>query len=219
MEPIKYYDLSYQVYEKIKNMILNDELKPGEKIKQENISQQLGVSRTPLHKAFQMLENEFLVESIPRRGIFVKNIELQQIIDVFECREGLEVIAARRIAENVTEEKVKTLRAYFEPFEANPDHIDATHYQIADREFHNAILKLSGNEILMKLDVLGNIIVRTYQRGLVRSPKETLAEHKAIIDAIEAGDAVGVEKLIRGHLNTSRNNLKRLIAEEKSIKI
>jgi len=74
-------------------MILAGELKPGEKLPQEKIAEQLGVSRMPLHKAFVMLEDEFLVESIPRRGIFIRKPDIQEIIDAFECREGLEGIA------------------------------------------------------------------------------------------------------------------------------
>ena len=65
---IEYYDLSLQAYKRIKDMIINDELRGGEKIIQEKLAVELGVSRMPLHKAFQMLENELLVESLPQIG-------------------------------------------------------------------------------------------------------------------------------------------------------
>ncbi|MCF8362670.1 MAG: GntR family transcriptional regulator, partial [Prolixibacteraceae bacterium] len=77
---IEYYDLSLQVYKRIKDMILNDEIPAGEKIVQEKLAAELGVSRMPLHKAFQMLENEMLVESVPRRGYFVRKFDPQEII-------------------------------------------------------------------------------------------------------------------------------------------
>lgn len=217
MDPIKYFDLSYQVYEKIKDMILNDVLKPGDKIKQESIAAQLGVSRTPLHKAFQMLENEYLVESIPRRGIFVKKIDIAQVCDVFECREGLEAIAARRVARNHTAEDLKLLRSYFDSFiGVSPEEIDMQQYQIADREFHNTMLQLSGNQIIMNLDILGNILVRSYMKGLIREPKITLDEHMAILDAIEKRDEERAEKLVKEHLQKSYVELRGMLNEQEN---
>ena len=217
MDPIKYYDLSYQVYEKIKNMILNDELKPGDKIKQESIAAQLGVSRTPLHKAFQMLENEYLVESIPRRGIFVRKIDLAQVCDVFECREGLEAIAARRVARTHTKEDLVLLKSYFAPFVGlASEKINLQLYQIADREFHNTMLQLSGNKIIMNLDILGNILVRSYMKGLIREPDVTLSEHLAILDAIEKRNELLAEKLVKEHLQKSYEELRRTIETKKS---
>jgi DNA-binding GntR family transcriptional regulator len=72
---IQYQDLSYEVYKRLKAMILSNELLPGEQLKQEHIAARLGISRMPLHKAFQMLENEMLVENLPRRGFFVTRID------------------------------------------------------------------------------------------------------------------------------------------------
>lgn len=215
MDPIKYYDLSYMVYEKIKDMILNDVLKPGDKIKQESIAAQLGVSRTPLHKAFQMLENEYLVESIPRRGIFVKKINLTQVCDVFECREGLEAIAARRVARNHTREELSILKSYFESYlNIPPEDINPHDYQIADREFHNTMLQLSGNQIIMNLDVLGNILVRSYMKGLIRKPQDTLVEHIAILEAIEKRDEELAERLVKEHLRKSYEELRNMMTEQ-----
>ncbi len=207
MQQVKYYDLSYQVYQRIKEMILSNQFKPGEKLLQEKIAAELGVSRTPLHKAFQMLENEYLVESIPRRGMFVKKIDLKQIKDAFECREAIEGIAARRVATQIQAKDLKALKKIFEPFTADRDNIDEEAYRKADREFHNLILHLSGNEILIKMDVTSNVLVRTYTQGLVRNPSETLDEHIGIIQAIELGDGDMAEKRIREHSRKSNREL------------
>lgn len=188
-------------------MILSNQFKPGEKLLQEKIAAELGVSRTPLHKAFQMLENEYLVESIPRRGMFVKKIDLKQIKDAFECREAIEGIAARRVATQIQAKDLKALKKIFEPFTADRDNIDEEAYRKADREFHNLILHLSGNEILIKMDVTSNVLVRTYTQGLVRNPSETLDEHIGIIQAIELGDGDMAEKRIREHSRKSNREL------------
>ncbi len=97
---IEYQDLSYEVYKRLKAMILANEFEPGQKLKQEEIATMLGVSRMPLHKAFQILENEMLVENLPRRGFYVTKIDINQLIDAFECREALEGVAVRRATSN-----------------------------------------------------------------------------------------------------------------------
>ena len=211
MHQVHYFDLSFQAYERLKEMILKDQLKPGEKLRQEKIAAQLGVSRTPLHKAFQMLENEFLVESVPRRGFFVKKLDLKQIYDAFECREAIEGLAARRLAKTIKKKDIETLRLLFEPFNDQNSVIEHEPYQRADREFHNTIIKLSGNQILLKLDVTGNILLRTYSKGLVREPKDTLQEHFAIIDALESHDGEMAEMLVKMHTRKSMAYLEKLL--------
>ena len=205
-KPIEYYDLSLQAYKRIKDMIINDELKGGEKIIQEKLAIELGISRMPLHKAFQMLENEFLVESLPRRGFFVTRIDKKQLIDAFECREALEGVAVRRATQIMTREELAYLKSLFKPF-IGKSKIDHKKYIEADQEFHNSIIKFSRNEILKKFEVISNITYRTYRGGLIRTPTETLPEHLAIIEAIEKMDAELAEKLTREHSRKSRKCL------------
>ena len=111
---IQHQDLSYEIYKRLKSMILSNELSSGAKLKQEHIATLFGVSRMPLHRAFQMLENEMLIESIPRRGYFVTKVGIDQLIDSFECREALESMAARRAARNITKNELNYLKSLFE---------------------------------------------------------------------------------------------------------
>lgn len=203
---IPYEDLSYSVYKRLKAMILSGELASGERLKQEHIAALLGVSRMPLHKAFQMLENEMLVENLPRRGFYVTKIDASQLIDAFECREALEGVAVRRVANTISEEDLGHLKSLFSKFIGKTS-IDHKEYIEADQEFHNSILKMSGNQILSRFDVISNISIRTYRGGLIRTPEDTLPEHLAIIKAIEENDAELAEKLLRSHLLKSRNAL------------
>ena len=197
---IQYFDLSYQVYQKLKEMILNEEFKPGEKLLQEKIALMLGVSRTPLHKAFQMLEDEFLVESIPRRGIFVRKIDMDEIIDTFECREVLEGLAAKRVASRITAEEISNLKTIFEPFQ-NKNEIKIEEYHKCDQDFHHLIISISQNKILQKMEILSNVMHKTNFHGLFRPPVETMIEHFNIIDAFEKKEALKAEQLMREHLH------------------
>ena len=195
---IQHFDLSFEVYKRLKAMILANELKPGEKLKQEHVAAMLGVSRMPLHKAFQMLENEMLVENIPRRGFYVTEIDNNKLLDAFECREVLEGIAARRVAKVISESELKQLKRIFSSF-IGKNKIDIKKYIEADQAFHNLILKISGNQVLQKFEIFKNITSQTYRGGLIREPEETLPEHLDIIDAIEKGDSELAERLMRDH--------------------
>ena len=205
---LEYYDLSFLAYKRIKKMILSNELEAGEKIIQEKLAAELGVSRMPLHKAFQMLENELLVESIPRRGIFVTHFDLSEIKDAFECREAIEGVAARKAALLISAEKLRFLYDLFLPFENDLQNVDIIKYEEADRQFHKALLEISENKILQRMEIFGNVITRTYQRGLKREPAETYPEHLAIIDAIAAKNGDEAERLTRLHFRKTLDQLK-----------
>lgn len=188
-------------------MILANEFEPGAKLKQEHIAKMFGVSRMPLHRSFQMLENEMLVESIPRRGYFVTKVTYNQLIDAFECREALEGLAARRAAQNITKDQLEYLYSLFLKFN-KVKNIDANEYLEADQEFHNMIMLISGNQMLNKLEMLGNNTIRTFRGGLLRPPNETLPEHLEILKALENKDGELAEKLIREHDRKSTDTLR-----------
>ena len=204
--PIPYTDLSYQVYERLKEMIISGELKPGEKMKQEHIASQLGVSRMPLHKAFQMLEDELLVENLPRRGFYVRQPTIEEYIEAFECREALEGLAARKAAELMTLEEIEELRELFMQFRAQ-DEIDLKEYIKADQVFHESIIKASGNNLLQKLNRKGNVLIRTFPKGIVMSVEESLNDHFRILKALEARNAGLAEKLVKDHARKARDIL------------
>lgn len=212
---IKHTDLSFEVYKRLKAMILANEFEPGEKLVQEQIAALFGVSRMPLHKAFQMLENEMLVENLPRRGFYVTEIDNALMLDAFECREALEGIAARRATSVISEEELDEIRNLFTPF-VGKKKIDIKKYIEADQEFHNAILKISGNQVLQKFEVVKNITSQTYRGGLIRQPEETLPEHLAIIEAIACGNGALAEKLMREHSLRTQELIKTKLESDKN---
>ncbi len=206
MSKIEHVELSRQVYRQIKKMILSRELEPGQKILQEKLADELGVSRTPLLKALQMLEYEMLVKSIPRRGMQVRELTMADMVDVFECRMVLEGLAAGLAAAKVTRDDITFFNELFSQFDQKQ--IDLKSYERADQKFHAALLKIAGNKILQRLEMIGNIHILAYQKGLLRSPEETLQEHFAVIDALAAGDENRAEAKMRYHLQRSLDKLK-----------
>lgn len=204
MEQIQSYpaNLINPVYEKIKQMIKEGELKPGEKIRQEKMAIQLGISRTPLVKALHLLEKEFFVENLPRRGMYVRKFSLEEMIDAFECRLSLEMTAVRLLARKITDDQLSELNSLFEPF-LDENTINADLYQQADEQFHALIIDFTENKFIKRMEAFANIQSVTYQYGLIRPPEETLQEHMDVLTAFRENNPENAEEAMRLHLRRS----------------
>lgn len=208
--------LVHKVYQDLKNMILNGELKPGDKLYQERIAEKLGVSRTPLVKAFQILEQEMIIESIPRRGMYVKSINVFDMLNAFECRQGIETTAVRMLTNKISSDQLKELRGYFNPF-MNSKNIDHNSYLKADSEFHLRLIQMTDNDFLIRINQIAHIFNHTYMKGLIREPKETLSEHLMILSAMEMKDAGLAEECMRSHIRKSVEKIRKSISDIKNI--
>lgn len=200
---IQHSDLSLPVYEELKQMILTNQLKPGEKLLQEKLAAQLGVSRTPLLKAMQMLEFDYLVESIPRRGMFVKKLTVHEMRDIYDVREGIETVAVRLVIERAGENQLKKLENIWNRFTGKKG-INREQYQKADDEFHALLLEFSGNKILEKTYRNSFLQARIVQMGIMRAPEETLQEHLDLVAAIVKRDVDKADEVIKNHLRRSK---------------
>ncbi|MFO7737329.1 MAG: GntR family transcriptional regulator [Desulfatiglandaceae bacterium] len=208
----EYENLDYKAYHVLKDMIINRELLPGEKIPQEKVAADLGISRTPLVNALKFLEHEKLIKALPRRGYFVRLFTQQEMISIFELREVLEGLAARRACEQISEAGIHKLKGFFKRFEGVSKIEDFKDYAKEDRKFHNFVTDTGAKEFLRSILVTYNVIVFSYQldaeEGLVRPPSETIKEHSAIIRAITHRDPEQAEMLMRLHLRRSLEVLK-----------
>jgi DNA-binding GntR family transcriptional regulator len=207
-------NLDHKAYRILKAMIMERQLLPGDKIPQEKLADELGISRTPLVNALKFLEHEKLVQSIPRRGFFVRLFSLKEMVSIFELREVLEGLSARRAARNVTDREIEQLKPFFNQFENLAGIHDIKAYAREDRRFHNFITDIGAKEFLRSILETYNIISFSYQwesstEGLVRPPDETIHEHRAIIQAICRRDEASAEQLMRRHLSNSAAILRR----------
>ncbi len=202
MSQISTNELSLLAYKKVKAMIIAKKLVPGKKIVQDKLADDLGISRTPLRSALQKLEAENLVQSIPRRGMIVREFSDKEIIEIYDCRVALEGTAVRLFTDIASATTIKKLKALFDPFVAGK--ININKYQKVDSEFHNTILEKCGNQMLYQLFQKGNLLLCIDLIGLVRPPSETIQEHLDIIKAIKKRDALTAESLLKAHLNKSK---------------
>lgn len=214
---IDYENLDQKVYQVVKQLIEERKLLPGQKIPQEKLAKELGISRTPLISALKFLEHEKLVEAKPRRGFFVRLFTKEEMISIFEIRELLEGLSARRAAKCITPERVKFLRDIFKDFMGIGDIVDYPAYARADRQFHTSIAEIGAKEFLATILQTLNIITLAYQNitseGLIREPNETIKDHLLIIDALSNHDPEQAEERMRDHLKTTIAQLKNNQAE------
>lgn len=201
-------NLDQKAYQILKNMIVERQLLPGDKIPQEKLAEDLGISRTPLINALKFLEKEKLVRSIPRRGFFMRKFTKREMISIFELREVLEGLAARKAAQKITEKQIAQLSRFFQEFSGDREIKDIRAYAREDRRFHNFLLEIGAKEFLKSILETYNIISSSYQvlapEGLVRPPGETIREHRAMIAAIARRDAEAAENIMRQHFKRSR---------------
>ena len=206
-------NLDQKAYSILKNMIIERKLLPGKKIPQEKLAQDLGISRTPLISALKFLEQEKLVESVPRRGFYVRLFSKEEMVYIFELREVLEGLAARRAASRITDSQIKKLNNFFQSFAKQKNISNYKGYAREDRQFHNFVIDIGAKAFLKSILLTTNIISFSYQvlqtEGLVRPPNDTIQEHLAVIEAIKDRDPEAAENLMRQHFKKSLAYLKR----------
>jgi DNA-binding GntR family transcriptional regulator len=172
------------------------------RLDERQLSQDLGVSRTPIREALTLLEQEGFVRSVPRRGIFVVRKSKREIIDMIVVWAGLESMAARLAAERATDDDLTGLRKLFEEFQNEPPSEHMSEYSAANIKFHQTIIKLGGNQLIV--DMTENLFIhiraiRTVSLRQDNRAARSMAEHMQIIGALEARDADRAERLVREH--------------------
>jgi DNA-binding GntR family transcriptional regulator len=204
---IEHENLDDKIYARLKRMIADAELPPGQRILQEKLARDMGVSRTPLVNALKRLAQERLVEWVSRRGIYVKRFSLREMAQLFEVREGLEPIAARLAAVRISPAEVLDFKSIFDGFTTQPSPADVQRYLTCDRRFHWRLVELADNPHLAAAMESVNIMISAYQVGVPRSLAESLPEHQAILEALARRDPDGSEAAMRVHIRRSVERL------------
>jgi DNA-binding GntR family transcriptional regulator len=205
MDKIRRTVLSGAVYDRIKVLILEGELQAGEKLQKHDLAKKIGVSLTPVNDALNRLSGGGYLEQREGQGFFVREYTAEDLREIFAVRAGLEGIAARICAVEHRDEIAPVL-SLFDPFAHPLSDREAHAYYLADKEFHNGLLARCGNSFMSQMNDTYAYMMRSYQKGLLRSPEETLDEHRRIISAIREGDGEGAQLAMTDHLiNTLRS--------------
>jgi DNA-binding GntR family transcriptional regulator len=194
-----------QAYAALKRAIASADIysRPDEiRIDERALCQQLGVSRTPVREAMTLLEQEGFLRTEPRRGIFIVRKTRRQIVEMIQVWAALEGMAARLATKGASDKEIAALRDIFSSFaDANPaEKIDE--YSDANIAFHQALIKLSGSDLIVGITDNLFLHVRSVRRVTIAHgdrAERSLADHLKIIEALAKRNAERAEKLSREH--------------------
>ena len=200
--PLLHESLGERVYRTVRDLILSQVFPPGSKLNVEQICRDLGVSRTPVWDTMRRLESEGLVNTVPRHGVFVLNYGSDQIRDLFVVRGALEALAVRQAAQNLDTDSRTALEATMVELEHAASAGEMERYSRAAIEFHDRVLGASRNRVLSRLleNVYAQILVlRLRSLYLPERVASSVAEHRALFEAVLAGHGEEGERLARAH--------------------
>ena len=193
-------NLDDRVYDRIKTMIVAGRLLPGERVVPEQLAQEMGVSRTPMLSALKRLTQESMLEWRPRRGVFVRRLSARELALIFEIREVVEGLAARRAAQRIKPSEVRELRALFAGIDTAETPQNRRRYLLQDWEFHTRLLRMADSKPLTQTVQSVNIMVLAFGGGVIRPITEVMSEHEMIFDALAKQDADAAEAAMRLHI-------------------
>lgn len=199
--------LSEQAYERIKSQILTLQLRPGHFFTEAQLSESLGLGRTPVHQAVHRLSLEGLIEIIPRKGLIVRPDSMNEVVHLLEARWALEPSIAALAAERATPQQIEQLQALIGNQEAMAGRGDRTTFMDADRSFHRIIANAADNPVLADLiRPLHERSARLWHLQLIHADdlERTKREHEAIVDAIVRGDKTAAAKAMQQHIASLR---------------
>jgi DNA-binding GntR family transcriptional regulator len=204
-----YLSLKDRVYQNIKFQIINNNLKPGIRLLEEEIAKAMSISRAPIREAFNRLEKEGFITIIPRKGAAVSNITTQMIKDIFEIRENLESLAIKNSLGKISMENLEKIGNNFKKFINKPTNVEnRMQYLSLDKKFHNLLIKNCGNEKLV--EILSNLQEQIHWmrnislKGITFSG--SIEEHLSIIESLKKNDADLVIKSLMKHLERAKES-------------
>ncbi len=172
------------------------------RLDERQLASDLGVSRTPVREALAQLEREGFVRSVPRRGIYVVRKTRREVIELITAWAALEGMAARLATENAGEDEITALRRMFTTFEGGEVQAKLDEYSEVNIEFHQAIIRMSHNRVL--IDMAENLfthmrMIRRKTIGEMDRADRSIRDHMHIIEALEARNTNRAEELVRSH--------------------
>ncbi len=202
--------LRNKVFKSIKSQILNGKYRTGETLIESKLAEELGVSRTPIREAIQLLEIEGLVQTLPNKGTIVLGISTEDVRDIYTIRCLIEGLAARWATERMSPTQKKDLQRTLDLMEFYAAKNEMNELTELDNQFHQQIYEASGSKMLKQ--TLGNLhqFVQFARQESLMVPhrvEDTLHEHRAILSALLDGNPEEAEKAMADHVNKASQNI------------
>jgi DNA-binding GntR family transcriptional regulator len=209
--PLENRTLREQVIDHLREEILSSRLAPGEELGEVALARSLGISRGPLREALGQLAAEGLVTIVPRRGAVVKRLTYREFIDSYQVREALESLAIKLAVPRLSDADKAELHRMAEDMERAADAADTDRFFEINRRFHARLVHASGNQ---KLEEVHGQLVAQMARLLKQSVElrggmaQSAAEHRAILEAVDAGDPLLAARLLEEHIEVPQRMLR-----------
>ncbi|MFZ6690386.1 phosphonate utilization associated transcriptional regulator [Undibacterium sp. SXout20W] len=194
----------------IERMILAGEISSGTKLNEASLAEMLGVSRGPVREAFRSLEENGLVRQEKNCGVYVRQISIEEADEIYEIREALDELVGRKLAKTITQTQLKELRSMVDKMEKLAEKKNVSSYSLLNLEFHDVLVKMTGNEKL--LNTYRRLVkeLNLYRRNALEQQGTlpiSIHEHREIVELIAAGNVDAAGNMMRQHVIDSRQRM------------
>lgn len=214
--------LTTRVQAAIESMIMSGELRGGESVNEVALSEKFGTSRGPLREACRALAQEGLLVAIPNRGVFVRELDLREALEVYDIRSALDELLGRLIAERVTDAQVDELNHLIAEMDQAATDKDMERYYPVNVEFHNRLLAFADNR---RLERLYRSLVKELhlfrRKGLLQSGSMRISneEHRRIVQTIAERDPIAAGVGMKSHVLSAKQRLLAAVEAERAQQI
>lgn len=193
-----------QVLAELRRRIVNGDYPPGQRLTEDRLAADFGVSRNPVREALRIVQADGLVTMTPRRGAVVATPDASSVADLFAVRSSLETVAARMAAERATAQDVADLRALLDAAREATERDDLSRVAELNGDLHMRVIATSGNRWLSSISSSLYLHVHwVFRIGAAHRAPHSWQEHIRLVDAIEAGDPDEAEAAARAHVDAA----------------
>jgi DNA-binding GntR family transcriptional regulator len=215
-------NLSARVYNQIKQLILCNEIMPGQKLHHQELSERLGVSRTPVREALTRLVQEGYVSFLPNRGFTCKEIRIQEAEELYDLREALEAFAVEKAIAKLTQASLDQLRKKMSSYGRDVQKRFTRERLVYDQDVHMQIIRLAGNETLTNTlsHVFERIVLKRRTDGLYDPARGLTAheEHMRLLHAMQQRNVSAAVAIIREHIQAGKKNVMADLEQRQAIR-
>lgn len=206
----KLLPIKEQIYNIIKDNILNGTFKPGQRLQELEIAAQFNVSRSPVREVLKELVGEGILEDIPNKGVYVRKLDKKYMQDIYEIRELIEKYSIKKAISKLCPEDIKKLDEIYNSLEESFSMHDINEYARIDTELHNFIVYLSGNNFAYHIVEKGFALLQPFRTISLHDKnrfEESLIEHKNIIEGIKEKNFEKAWQWASKHLILAKNQV------------
>ncbi|MDX6750221.1 GntR family transcriptional regulator [Geminicoccaceae bacterium 1502E] len=201
-----------RAYAAVRRMAMDFELRPGERLGETELAERLQISRTPLREALNRLTAEGLLVALPQRGFAARELDPQEVFELYEARAEVEGAITRLAAERARDQGLADLEAFLRESVAQPDESEIDHLMRLDVGFHQRLARLAGNAELTR--ILENLNDRIHFMRWINMEgrrRATQSEHLRILELVQARDAAAAVEQMRRHISLRQDQIIEMI--------